>query len=213
MLVVASALCAALGTALIWLYVQSETSRGPGDAGYLTVLAAAGNADAGTPVAALPTRQMDVRSDQAAALVRTVDEVAGQVLVTRVAAGQPLTRAMFGTKPLADVATANVGVSVTVTDARRVPALLQAGQDVAVYVVSADRCPSLVLRKARVARVGAAAPAGTTGQAGQQVAAQIVSFDVPPADALTLLALEPNDDVALALLGATATPKQSNCTP
>jgi hypothetical protein len=210
LLIVASALCAALGTTLVWLYAQSAT-RPELDPSYVAVLAAAGDAGAGTSGAELQTRAIDVRADQAAGLVRTPAEIAGKVLVTRVVTGQPLTLGMFGMKPVADVAAANVAVSVTVTDARRVPALLQAGQDVAVYVVPADRCPDLVLEKARVARVGAAAPAGTPGQPGPQLAPQIVTFDVGPNDALALLALKTGDDVALALLGESAKPVEPPC--
>lgn len=212
MLLIVATLLAALGTALIWLYVQGADSRAR-DANQLYPAYFIGvDAPAGTPVSELQITRRLVSADVSRSAVGNLDEVTGKRLADRAVAGQLMLSKMFTTGPGTGLPPKRAFVALSVPDARRVPALLRPGQEVAVYSLPLDRGRArLVVPRARVISVGSSLPdqqatrtpgrTGTGTGAGQPVPVTVIGFDVTPGEALAILELEQTGQPGLVLLG------------
>lgn len=211
LLVIASALIAALGTALVWLYVQGVESRAEAaaqasvDLQPVQVLTA--DADAGART--LATHEARVPRELAKDALPPGQAPTGHLRYSAVA-GTILRPSMFTTGVPSGVTKGNQAASITIAAPQRVPALLKQGDHVAVYSYGpGDPRPQLELPDAVVRAVGAdATAAGTaassatgTGAAGAGgVPPEIVTFEGLPADMLKILAITTHGRTAALLI-------------
>jgi pilus assembly protein CpaB len=204
----ASILLAALGTALVWLYVQGIESRANQAAELVPVLAADGDLPAGAPTTGLRLRTAYAPRVLAEGALTSKDDLKGKTATTRIAAGQLLLGSMFGPDPVPPIRPGNVAISLTIEDSRRVLPLVRPGQSAAVVQLDETTGVRVVVRSALIVGIGTET-LGTQRPAGRRAgdsSPQVVTFDVSPADGRRLLALEATPGrTALALLGPGAT--------
>jgi pilus assembly protein CpaB len=183
LLLIASILVAALGTALIWLYVQGADNRERQAARLVSVLFLAQNASAGTDAGSLVLVPKDVSEAAALGAVTSRAGLTGLKLNTSAVNGQILLRSMLGTQNARFPRGGAVALSIT--DPNRVPADLQPGDLVDVYAYG-GRLSGLTRIATRI-QVRTLGPAHGTGSAAGStsgtVAPTIVGFDVSRADA------------------------------
>jgi pilus assembly protein CpaB len=148
LLLIASILVAALGTALIWLYVQGADTRAASGTAQVQVLVAGNTVEAGQPASM-------VRPEQRLLPQTVVDGLADKLLTdpaqikgftrTDVVKGLPLLKDQFSAESLAsapplDGLPANmVAMQVTLPDPQRLVGLLQAGSQIRVYAGLQDK--------------------------------------------------------------------------
>jgi pilus assembly protein CpaB len=142
LLLIASILVAALGTALIWLYVQGADTRAAASTTQVPVLVAVSTVKAGQPASQVKPQQrllpQTVVDGLAGALLTDPGQIKGFTR-TDVVAGLPLLRDQFSSDALAaapslDGLPANmVAMQVTLPDPQRLAGLLQAGSQIRVY--------------------------------------------------------------------------------
>src|SRR3954468_11029817 len=130
LLLIASILVAALGTSLVWLYVQGAESRAQQGQGLVPILTFSGEAAAGTPAEKLPVVAKEVPADVAAGAVTSLQQVRGQQLLDGAVKGQLLLTTMFAATPKSSVEDRRAFVSISIADSDRTPALLKTGDDV-----------------------------------------------------------------------------------
>jgi pilus assembly protein CpaB len=214
LLVIASALVAALGTALVWLYVQGADSRAQSAAQSAVdlqpVQVLTTDADAGAPT--LATREARVPRDLAKGALVPGQTPAGHLRYSAVA-GTILRPSMFTTGVVPLVAKGNQAASISIAQPQRVAALLRQGDDVAVYSYGpGDPNPRLELEHARVRDVGpdpnaATAAPGAAGAVAGAVSQEIVTFEGHPEDMLKILAITTHGRTAALLInGDNVTP-------
>jgi pilus assembly protein CpaB len=203
LLLLASILVAAAGTALIWLYVSNADQRAQEQWGEkVSVLEATSAIDLGAGPDAVHAATRQVQVPRALAPVNPVSDwlhLRGRATQVPILPGQYLQDAQFEAVPSsAGVGTGMVGVAATVEDPNRVAGLLHPNMTVDVYYVADpadDRAKALqgsarlLLRNVRVIAVGNTSvvrnPQGRAAQIGTQsgVAAAIVTLEVHPGDA------------------------------
>ena len=148
LLLIASILVAALGTALIWLYVQGADSRAAAGTAQVEVLVAANTVKAGQ-LASL------VKPEQRLLPQTVVDGLGGSLVTNRaqikgytrtdVVAGLPLLRGQFSGEAPAEAPALDglppdmVAMQVTLPDPQRLVGLLQAGSRIRVYAGLQDK--------------------------------------------------------------------------
>ena len=190
LLIVASILLAALGTALIWLYVQGAENRAEQNAGLVRVYVFTGVAPAGTPANRLPIGQQAVPKAMAANAVRNLADVATLQLTDRAVAGLPLLRSMLGPAVSSGVPPNSGVFSLTISDPNRVPAQLKAGHHVAIYAYGGSaKEATLITGDIQVLSVGSTTTTPTTTSAptaAGAVPATILGFDATPEQAVQL---------------------------
>jgi pilus assembly protein CpaB len=189
LLVIASILLAALGTALIWLYVQGADNRAQQSAELVHAYVFTREAPAGTPATALPVTRQDVPKALAANAVTNLAEVSGLQLTDRAVAGLPLLRTMLATTTSSGITPTHGAFSLTIADPNRVPVQLKAGHHVAIYAYGgSSKAASLVTGDIQVLSVGSTTvtTTGTPAAAGP-VPATIVGFDATPQQAADLV--------------------------
>jgi pilus assembly protein CpaB len=136
LLVIASILVAAVGTAMIWAYVSSADARARENWRLVDVLTATAAIPAGTPVGSL-VEQVELSSVPAKVAptkrITSLAQVAGQSTTVPILAGQYLVQGQF----TADIASAvpenRMGVGIELGDPQRVAGLLHPGSRVAIY--------------------------------------------------------------------------------
>ena len=204
LLLIASILVAALGTALIWLYVQGADSRAQDGQALVTVYQLSGAVPAGTSAQEVLGRSTPRKVPVAlvTGVVTAPQQIQGKVLTYQGVQGQILSPGMFSDAAASGAGQRGAAVAITITDPHRVPALLKPGDRVAVYSIEA-RSVRLVDKNARVATIGSSTQPGRNGQPAVPVT--IVGFDAEPQEALDLLAIETRGQPALVLLGDRST--------
>jgi pilus assembly protein CpaB len=216
LLVIASALVAALGTALVWLYVQGADSRAQSAAQSAVelrpVLVAKAQADAGAAADSLATVTRSAPPDLAADAFVPGQKPSGRLLYG-VAPETILRPSMFTTGVVPLVAKGNQAASISIAQPQRVAALLRQGDDVAVYSYGpGDPNPRLELEHGRVRDVGpdpnaATAAPGAAGAVAGAVSQEIVTFEGHPEDMLKILAITTHGRTAALLInGDNVTP-------
>ncbi len=95
LLLIASILVAALGTALIWLYVQGADTRAQADTSLVQVWVASKAASPGGTVADVAPVPQQVPQPLAADAVTNPGQLGSQQLINGVTTGQILLRSMF----------------------------------------------------------------------------------------------------------------------
>jgi pilus assembly protein CpaB len=182
LLLIASILIAALGTALIWLYVQGADTRAEQGTDLIPVLFLGQGAEAGADAAALRLISKKVPADVAAGAVRAGTPLTGQKMTTAATAGQILLTNMLSTEEVSRFPNGGA-VSITISDPNRVPADLRVGDYVDVYAYGTGRAPHRVVQRIRVRTIGLQ---GGSGAATGQVPVTIIGFDATAAQAQQL---------------------------
>jgi pilus assembly protein CpaB len=199
LLLIASILVAALGTALIWLYVQGADNRAAAGTTQVQVLVATNTVKAGQPAS-------QVKSVQRLLPHTVVDSLAGSLLTdpaeikgftrTDVVAGLPLLKSQFSAETLAappsldGLPPDHVAMQVTLPDPQRLAGLLQPGSQIRVYAGlqnkdnEKDKYAAVLFKRVTVLQAGVAttpaAPASgtsstaTTGAAGTAAVPQAI---------------------------------------
>jgi len=141
LLLIASILVAALGTALIWLYVQGADSRAEAGEAQVQVYLATGDVAAGKPVdgtlGARKTLPLSVAGAFGTGLVSSPSEIKGFAR-TDIVRGMPLLRSQFTDSqtspvPAVDLRQGEQAMEVTLPDPQRLAGLLQPGSRIRVY--------------------------------------------------------------------------------
>jgi pilus assembly protein CpaB len=208
LLVIASILLAALGTALIWLYVQGAENRAQQNADLVPALFLKANVSAGQSPSNAVVEQA-VPAAVAANAVTTRQELGNQTLNVNGIAGQVLLKSMLsssgtsaGRFPVGGAA------SITINDPNRVPADLQPGDTVDIVELSKSGAQLVDgLSNIKVRTVGPAhgQTSGTTSANGSgqngTIPPTIVGLDIKDAATATKLygIVARGDQVALYL--------------
>jgi pilus assembly protein CpaB len=206
LLLIASILVAALGTSLLWLYVQGAESRAQEGQALVPALFLRSDAPADTKAENLQSVvvQKNVPADVAEGAVTSLAQVQGTVLRDNAVGGQLLLRSMFGTVS-SGVGSQRAFVSISIADPDRTPAMLKVGDEVAVYARtnrgSGTPTTQLVAPRVKVMSLGSSTQAGTNGAT---VAVTIVGFDVDPQTGVDLIDIPNYGTPVLELLGRNA---------
>jgi pilus assembly protein CpaB len=143
LLLIASILVAALGTALIWLYVQGAESRAEAGEAQVRVLVATLPVSAGASASAVKSQSKQFPASIVAALGPGVLTDPAQVTgftKTDIVTGMPLLRSQFTTSPTSpapavDLQPNELAMQVTLPDPQRLAGLLQPGSHIRVFTV------------------------------------------------------------------------------
>jgi|SRR3954447_9294306 pilus assembly protein CpaB len=239
LLLIASILVAALGTALIWLYVQGADNRAAAGTTQVQVLVATNTVKAGQPAT-------QVKPEQRLMPQTLVNSLGGTLLTdpaqvkgftrTDVVAGLPLLRDQFSAEavaaaPLEGLPPNMVAMQVTLPDPQRLVGLLQPGSKIRVYAGLQDKnddkkkYAAVLFNQVTVLQAGVpttpapAAPAsssGGTASAGTapQVPQAIVTLALNNEQAKSLVFAQTSTGgsaaLYFALLGANVTPDDKN---
>ena len=189
LLLIASILVAALGTTLVWLYVQGADTRAQADTALVPVMFVARTLPPARPSQPLRCSRSKRPGRRRATAITSPQQVAGQQLKSDVFAGTMLTPSMFSATPQTQVEKGKAYVAITITDPHRVPALLKQGDRVAIYALSKGGKDSLrlVMDEAVVKTLGNITQ---TGPNGSTVPLTIVGFEVTPDQAAGLIDIE-----------------------
>jgi pilus assembly protein CpaB len=174
LLLIASILVAALGTALVWLYVQGADQRAQQGQARVQVYVATTAFDANTPAATVQGRaQLKSFSQESlqgvSGLVRNFNQIADQRTKTAIVPGLPLLEAQFseaGGAPEAPVALSAdmLAFQVQLGDPQRVAGVLRPGSSVAVFAATGDgKSPASMRAFAVLENVRVLAAEGATG--------------------------------------------------
>jgi pilus assembly protein CpaB len=190
LLISASILLAALGTALIWLYVQGAENRATQDAELVRVYVFKADAQPGTLATRLPVGPQAVPKAMAVNAVTNLADVSTLQLTDRAVAGLPLLRGMLGPAASSGIEQNRGVFSITISDPNRVPAQLRAGHNVALYAYGGSSKSSVILvtPKIEVLSVGSTTTQTQTGTsaAASAVPATILGFNASPEQAVLL---------------------------
>lgn len=220
LLIVAAALVAALGTALVVVYARGADQRAEDRFDTVDVLVATQPITAGETIeSARAAGKIGTGSVAAADRLdgarTSVDEMAGQVALVPIQPGEQLIAAKFGSS--ADAAAplpipkGQMAVSVNLTDAARVSGFLNPGSQVAVFLNGTDQetgqpFTRLLLPRVTVLGVGSTAPVATTttddsgAQTVEQLPRTLLTVAVDQKQAQKVLFASSNGELAFALL-------------
>jgi pilus assembly protein CpaB len=202
LLLIASILVAALGTALIWLYVQGADTRAVSSENQVSVYVAklplTAGQQVGPQIADVKQFPQSTVTGLAGNLVTNTSEIKGYAK-TDIVPGLPLLTSQFTSQqtspaPAVNLAPDEVAMQVTLPDPQRLAGLLQPGSHIRVYtqVKGKNGDPpgvGVLFQNVRVLGVGPAT--GTTAAAGT------AKTDVP--QAIITLALKDKQPKALVL--------------
>jgi pilus assembly protein CpaB len=148
LLLITSILIAAVGTALVGIYVRGADARAQADEAQVQVAVATKNVPSGTSVKdavartsfdlkLFPRRLLSADTYTGAEAVRTLStENAGKTVTTAIFIGQPILRGMFGAQSAVTqvgISPGHRGVSVELTDPQRAAGLLTPGASVEIF--------------------------------------------------------------------------------
>jgi pilus assembly protein CpaB len=227
LLLIASILVAALGTALIWLYVQGADTRAQAGEAQVKAFVSATTVDAGTSVSALQFRERSFpRSfvdSFGSGLVTDPSKIQGYTQ-TRIVAGMPLLSDQFGNTPTAPTPAVEFDPSklvmqVSLPDPQRLAGILQPGDLIRIFVAqqSGAKVPEakVLLDKVKVVASGpvAATPNNSATGGRAQVPQAIVTLEVSNEQALTLVQTQSQgsggNNLWFGLLGTKTPPVQA----
>lgn len=166
-LLIAAVLVAALGTSLVYLYVNKADDRAIADQKPVTVLVAKSSIAAGTRVSdaasagAFQSKELPQSAVPPGAL-SSIDPIKDQVALTTIFPGQQLLAGMFGATAAATGSIAippgQIAASFSFGDPQRVAGFVQPGSTIAVFVTSAlggtTQSTRILLPKVTVIAVG-----------------------------------------------------------
>jgi pilus assembly protein CpaB len=204
LLLIASILTAALGTALIWLYVQGAEQRAEQNAVLVPALFLNKDVGAGQPLdGAVVAKQ--VPADVARTAITDLSQVRGQTLAQPAGSGQLLLRSMLSTGAGGGGRFPNGGaVALTINDPNRVPADLKPGDTVDVFGISAKDGVRPVVSNIKVRTIGPVASGGASAGTGAAGAGVNPASGLP----VSIVGFEATDDQARAIYGILARNEQ-----
>ena len=190
LLLIASILVAALGTSLIWLYVQGADTRGQQSSDLVPALFFTRDAqtgeDASTPGL---TMQKLVPAAIAATAVTNTAALAGQRLQGPALANQIVVPAILSNQPKGRFPKTGA-VAISISEPNRVPADLTRGDVVDVYALGANGQAARVVARCLTVRSIGPLPGSSTGStppaAGSAVSGAVIGFDADSATAAKL---------------------------
>jgi pilus assembly protein CpaB len=206
LLLIASILVAALGTALIWLYVQGADTRAVNSENQVSVYVAnqplTAGARVGPQIAIVKQFPQSVVTALAGSLVTNTAQIGGYAK-TDIVPGLPLLTSQFSGQqvpptPAVSLAPGEVAMQVTLPDPQRLAGLLQPGSHIRVYAQMKGGGTSgvgVLFQDVRVLGVGPAT--GTTTTAGAAGTTGTAKTNVP--QAIITLALKDSQPKALVL--------------
>lgn len=205
LLLIASILVAALGTALVWLYVQGADARAQTDRAPVTAMILTKRLEAGTSVqvALQNATPEQVPAKMASDAVTSAQQIPGQVLTDAASQGQILLKPMFSAGTTSGAVPGRGIITITISDPHRVPAQLKPGSHVAVYALGGKGSnDSLKLINPDITVVSIGSSMQTPSGGTSQVPVTIVGFDADPSQAVHLAEIEASGASAqLYLLG------------
>ena len=223
-LLIAAIVVAAVGTTMIFVYVNGINNRAIADQNPVTVLVAKTTIPAGTTAAdaaksgAITTAQI-AKKQVAQGALSDITPIANEVALAPVFAGQQILSQMFGaqgsTRALPIPAT-DIALSVQLTDPARVAGFVQPGSNVAVFVTLPPQpgantriTTRLLLPKAQVIAVGpttTTAQTSTDAQTGQsnteQISKAILTLALSQKDSEKIIFAQQQGTLYFALLTA-----------
>ncbi|GLY32854.1 SAF domain-containing protein [Kineosporia sp. NBRC 101731] len=199
LLLITSVLLAAVGTAMVAVYVRQADERAAGDEATALYLVAARKIPQGTTIAAgdLTTREMRVR-DEPTTSVTDLDAATGRAALADILEGTTLDTRVLG-RPGAQAEAAihqgELGVDVLLQDPNRAISLLGIGSRVRIYYLDTAGQARQLVRQARVISIGgalresgAAGPDGTNSVGSGTVPSSVVGLSVGPKVAQAIIA-------------------------
>lgn len=226
-LLVAAVVVAALGTALVFLYVRGADARAAAPYDTVEVLRATTAIQPGETIeSAAANGKLALQAVPQGQLLpnyqTTIDALKGQVALTTVYPGEQIISDKFGSEAEADsplqIPKGKLAVSVNLTDPARVAGFVNPGSEVAIFLNGTDALAGkpftrLLLDRVSVLGVGSTTPVSTTttDPAGQQTTEQLprtlMTLAVDQKDAQRLLYASGNGELAFALLTPNSTVK------
>lgn len=201
LLLIASILVAALGTALIWLYVQGADSRAQAGEAQVQVLVSADTVQAGEPASSVQPRLRKFPQSFVQAfgseLITDPTKIKGYAM-TRIVAGTPLLQDQFGASPLAptppvQLDPTKLALQVSLPDPQRLAGLLQPGSLIRIYVATGDRTTTsakILMDHVRVLASGPVTGSDGSSTAKGQVPQAIVTLELSDDEAKQLVATQ-----------------------
>jgi pilus assembly protein CpaB len=201
LLLIASILVAALGTALIWLYVQGADARAVAGETQVRVLVSNQTVPPGTPAVQISARYQNFPTSFVQSfgspVVSDPSRMQGYA-ITRIVAGMPLLADEFGNAPAAptpavDFDPTKLVMQVSLPDPQRLAGILQPGDLIRIFVAQqsgGDRRPAatVLLDKVKVLASGPVIPTSTSTASGSgQVPQAIVTLEVDNSQAKKLV--------------------------
>jgi pilus assembly protein CpaB len=201
LLLIASILVAALGTALIWLYVQGADSRAQAGEAQVQVLVAKQTVDAGTPASQIPlgprTFPQSFIASFGPGLITDPQKLQGYAM-TRIVAGMPLSTDQFGSSPSTPTPAVQFDptklvMQVSLPDPQRLAGILQPGDWIRIFVAQQSgggQVPAakVLLDHVKVLASGPVISTSNSTPSGKaQVPQAIVTLEVSNSEALRLV--------------------------
>ena len=216
----AAAVVAAFGTVLVFLYVRGADTRAEQRFDTVQVLSATAPIEAGETIeSASASGKLEMRAVPQDQLLpgnlTSIDQLAGQVALTRIFAGEQIIAGKFG--GLADATSSlqipkgKLAISVNLTDPARVAGFVNPGSQIGIFMngtdlASGESFTRLLLERVTVLGVGSTTLVSTTttDPAGQQTTEQLprtlITIAVSQAEAQRVLYGSGNGELAFALL-------------
>jgi pilus assembly protein CpaB len=226
-LLIAAAIVAALGTALVFLYVQGANNRAEQRFDTVEVLRAVAVIEPGEKIdeaaangklALQPVAQQDLL----AGAVSSTESLAGLVATTRIYVGEQIIPDKFGGEAEADSALqiprGQLAISVNLTDPARVAGFVNPGSEVAVFLngtaaTTGQPFTRVLLPRVTVLGVGSTTPTTTTTttedgeQTTEQLPRTLLTLALDQKDAQKVLFASGNGELAFGLLTGNSTVK------
>lgn len=219
-LLVVAVVVAALGTALVFLYVQGADARAAEHYDNVEVLRATAPIQAGETIdAAAAGGKLALQPVPKAQLLpgfqTSIEGLKGQVALTTVYPGEQIISGKFGSEAAADsplqIPKGKLAISVNLTDPARVAGFVNPGSQVAIFLNGSDDSTGkpftrLLLSRVTVLGVGSTTPVSTTttDPAGQQTTEQLprtlLTLAVDQSEAQQVLFASGNGELAFGLL-------------
>jgi pilus assembly protein CpaB len=188
---------AAVGTAMVFLYVKGANERALRDTNPQEVLVATSRVDAGTTVQAASSKGAFVRRALprvaiADGAVSSINPIQGKVALTTIFPGQQILQQMFGdsagvTGPFTMPQGHPLAVAFSFADSNRVAGYVQPGSRVIVFAIDdSANTTRVVLNDATVVAVG---PPTTSTTAGSRTSSRATANQDEASQALLTLAL------------------------
>lgn len=212
-LLLAAILVAAVGTGLVFLYVQGADQRAQTDQQLVTAYRAVADIPAGRTLNQAGGNVVEIKvptKDRGGNWLSRPSDVDGQVTKTTIPAGSIILVTQFSKTPQAggndnspiDIADGAVAVTVQMSDTGRVAGFIRQGSSVAVFV-NRDSSTSVLFDSLRVITVGGFTtkqePSNPLGP--ETLPKSLVTLEVPAKDADKLILASTSGELYFALKG------------
>jgi pilus assembly protein CpaB len=225
----AAVIIAALGTAMVFIYVKGANDRALANSEPVELLVARTQISAGTPVSdaarsgALVTQKVPETAAARGAL-RSIDPIREQVALTAIFPGQQILAQMFGASASAATPFAlpegSMAVSFSFADPNRVAGFVQPGSKVAVFLTAestggTDDYTKVLLPEVRVVAVGpttVSPPSDAKAANREQLPRALLTLALSQAEAEKMIYASSKGSLYLALLADASKVSKNNGT-